>query len=94
VACAAEQAGTQTPKRGARASISSEGLEPRVDEVASAPPGIATQVFNSGVLELGYVRRLASFGPLNVGLGAMGSVYLLDAGLRPITATSNFLLPG
>jgi hypothetical protein len=46
------------------------------------------------VLELGYVRRVFSVGPLNVGAGAVGSVYLLDAGLRPYYGGQTFPVAG
>jgi hypothetical protein len=70
------------------------GEDLSLEEVASAPPGIGTQVFDSGVLELGYVRRVFSVGPLNVGAGAVGSVYLLDAGLRPYYGGQTFPVAG
>ena len=53
-----------------------------LEHEVTAPPGIATEVFDSGVLELGYLRRLATLGPVHVGLGVVGSLYVLDGGLR------------
>jgi hypothetical protein len=63
--------------------VQRSGEDLALDHESSAPPGIGTQVFDSGVLELGYLRRIATFGPVNLGLGAVGSLYLLDGGLRP-----------
>src|SRR5262249_28421800 len=59
-----------------------------------ASAGIATSVFTAGVLELGYVRRLGALGPLNFGIGAVGSVYALDSGLLPFYSGQQFPVAG
>lgn len=65
-----------------------------LEEEPGAAGGIGRQVFNSGVLELGYIRRVATLGPLNVGLGAVGSIYALDAGLQPFYGNQQFPVAG
>src|SRR5262249_39430857 len=56
------------------------GEELAIQEEPTAPAGVGTEVFDSGVLELGYIRRLATAGPVNIGLGVVGSLYWLDGG--------------
>jgi len=70
------------------------GEDLALDEEPGAPAGIGTRVFNSGVLELGYLRRLVTLGPMHVGLGIVGSVYALDAGLRPFYGGQQFPVAG
>lgn len=57
-------------------------------------PGIARRTFNAAALELGYLRRIATLGPLHLGLGAVGSVYALDSGLRPFYGGEHFPVAG
>jgi hypothetical protein len=74
--------------------VQRSGDDLALEHEATAPPGIATEVFDSCVLELGYVRRLATFGPLNVGLGVVGSLYVLDGGLRGFYGGQQFPVAG
>jgi len=71
---------------------SGEDLSLQLEPVAA--PGIATQVFTAAVLELGYLRRLGALGPLNFGIGGVGSVYALDSGLRPFYSGQQFPVAG
>src|SRR5262249_11619662 len=66
------------------------GEDLSLEHEPGAAPGIATSVFTAGVLELGYVRHLGALGPLNFGIGAVGSVYALDSGLRPFYSGQQF----
>src|SRR5262249_30761472 len=70
------------------------GEDLSLEHEPGAAPGIATRVFTSGVLELGYLRRLAALGPLNLGVGGVGSVYALDSGLQPFYGGQQFPVGG
>jgi hypothetical protein len=59
------------------------GEDLALDHIPGAAPGIGNRVFNSAVLELGYLRRVVALGAINLGIGAVGSVYALDTDLRP-----------
>jgi len=74
--------------------VQRSGDDLALEEEPGAPSGIATQVFDSGVLELGYLRRFLTAGPMNVGIGFVGSVYALDVGLRPFYGGQQFPLAG
>src|SRR5262249_11616799 len=60
-----------------RLEVAQRTGEDLVLEASGGAPALDGQVFTSAVLELGYLRRLARLGPLNIGLGAVGSLYLL-----------------
>ena len=70
------------------------GEDLSLDRQPGAAPGIARRVFSSAVLELGYVRRVGALGPLNFGIGGVGSVYALDSGLRPFYGSEQFPVAG
>jgi hypothetical protein len=68
--------------------------EDLVLEASGGAPDLDGRVFTSAVLELGYLRRVARLGPLNIGLGAVGSLYLLDAGLSPFYGNTRWPVAG
>ena len=77
-----------------RLEVAQRTGEDLVLDASGAPPALDGQVFTSAVLELGYLRRLAGLGPLNIGLGAMGSIYFLDRGLAPFYGNTRWPVAG
>jgi len=77
-----------------RLEVAQRTGEDLVLEVSGGTPALDGQVFTSAVLELGYLRRLARLGQLNVGLGAVGSLSLLDSGLAPFYGNTRWPVAG
>ena len=77
-----------------RLEVAQRTGEDLVLESSGGTPALDGQVFTSAVLELGYLRRLARLGPLNIGLGAVGSLYFLDRGLQPFYGNTRWPVAG
>ena len=77
-----------------RLEVAQRTGEDLVLEASGGTPDLDGRVFTSAVLELGYLRRLARLGPVNVGLGAVGSLYLLDGGLTPFYGNARWPVAG